>query len=424
MLRGSKDMTANTTGTGADKTESGRRIIPTVTALSIGFALVAGWSISSGSAGCAGAYVVDPIRDFSTTNPNNDNGTIVPGATRFTAAPGSMGGLQSDTPPLPAYQQWKRDPNFVLDGSDQYMYYAGSSYQTEQWKLAVFKGVGNENPPKWANTATEVLPDPSAAWDTKDRFAPSVRVNSTGTPKFVLYYAANGDPSRPDFVTQIGRATSADGVSFTRSSTTPALSVPTFSGTSVNDMPTMQRPDAWGVTDPSIHVEGSNVILYYAGLDCATGATGTCTYKIFRSVSTDSGMTFPAGEAVTLGTIPDAPGGVAGPSVIQNGSVYVLTYTAIAAPVTKSRLGIRQALTRGSIGIATGTDGKNFTYAGTNPSAPIVARGGNNYSEGAGASSLYLMGTSIKMYFCGLQELGASGTYFNLLPASIDVVMQ
>lgn len=422
MLRGSKDMTANTTGTGADK-ESGRRIIPTVTALSIGFALVAGWSISSGSAGCAGAYVVDPIRDFSTTNPTNDGGTTTT-ETRFTAAPSTAGAVLSDTPPLPAYQQWKRDPNFVLDGSDQYMYYAGSSYQTELWKLAVFKGVGNETPPKWANAATEVLPDPPAPWDTKDRFAPTVRVNPTGTPKFVMYYASNGDPSRPDYVTQIGRATSADGVAFTRSGTSPALAVPVFSGVTVNDSPNMQRPDAWGVTDPSVHVEGSNVILYYAGLDCAVGATGTCTYKIFRTVSGDGGMTFPPGEAVQLGTIPEAPGGVAGPSVVQNGNVYVLTFTTIAAPVTKSRLGVRQALTRGSIGIATGTDGKTFKYAGSNPTAPIVARGGSTYSEGAGASSLYVSGTSLKMYFCGLQELGASGTYFNLLPASIDVVTQ
>jgi hypothetical protein len=418
MIGRSKDMTAETTAKDAPRGTS-RRVIPTVTALSIGFALVAGWSVSSGSAGCAGPVVIDPIRDFGSGDMVPDGAMTT--STRFSGAPSTMGALLSDIPPLPDFQRWKRDPNYALDGTDHYMFYAGSDYGTELWTLAVFKATGSGNP-SWPGAATQVLRGVAGGWDSRDLTAPTVRISSAGSPKFVLYYAGNGDPAKPDFVTQIGRATSTDGMTWTRSGSTPALAVPAFTGTTANDTPTTPRPDAYGATDPAILVEGSSVILYYAGLDCTAGAAGTCTYKIYRSVSTDGGMTFPAGEAVQLGTIPDAPGGVAGPSIVSNAGLYILTYTAVKDPVAKSRIGVRQALTRGSIGIATGTDGKNFSYAGGSAQSPVplISRGGGNYSEGASAPSLYTSGTSLKLYFGGLSEQG--GTYFNILPADVNEI--
>lgn len=409
-------MSVNTTANEAPKWAS-RRIISTIIALPFGFALISGWSISSGASGCAGPVPVEPRNDLGSTAMPDASTMMMMTQSRFAALLGTAGALYSDAPPAPGYQQWKRDPSYLADGTDQYMYYAGSSYLNELWILGVYKSTGSQTTPNWA-TGMQALPGTANSWETQDQMAPTVYV-TTGAPKFVMYYAATGDTTRPDYVTQIGRATSSDGLTFTRSGTAPVLAVPTFDGTTQAAAPTTQRPDAYGVTDPSVLLDGSAIVLYYAGLDCTAGAAGTCTYKIFRTVSTDNGMSFPPGEAITLSTGPNAPGGIAGPSVLKTSAgVYVLTYTILAAPVSKTRLSVIQGLTRGAVGIATSSDGKNFTYAGASDTNPLIAKGGNNYSEGAFAPSVYLSGSSMKLWFSGYDKL-SGGSYFSILPASL-----
>lgn len=409
-------MSVNTTANEAPKWAS-RRIISTIIALPFGFALISGWSISSGASGCAGPVSVEPRNDLGSTAMPDASTMMMTTQSRFVALLSTAGALYSDAPPLPAYQQWKRDPSYLADGTDQYMYYAGSSYPNELWILGVYKSTGSQTPPNWS-TGMQALPGTANSWETQDQMAPTVYV-STGAPKFVMYYAATGDTTRPDYVTQIGRATSNDGMTFTRSGTAPVLAVPTFDGTTQAAAPTTQRPDAYGVTDPSVLVDGSDLVLYYAGLDCAAGADGTCTYKIFRTVSTDNGLSFPPGEAITLGTGPNAPGGIAGPSVLKTSAGgYVLAYTLVAAPVSKTRLSVREGLARGSVGIATSSDGKNFTYAGPAATDPLIAKGSSNYSEGAFAPSIYLSGSAIKLWF-STNNKQSSFTYFSILPASL-----
>ena len=46
--------------------------------------------------------------------------------------------------------------------------------------------------------------------------------------------------------------------------------------------------------------------------------------------------------------------------------------------------------------------------------------GGQAYTDGASAPSLYTSGSSLKLYFGGLQE--QSGTFFNIVPADINEI--
>lgn len=376
-----------------------------------GFALLAGWAWGAGPAGCADPVIVDQNFDFG-SKPTGDGGTTT--TVKYTASPSNKGALSSEATGAD-YQQWKRDPAYVVDGSDLYMFYAGSSYTAEQWSLAFYK---TQTAGTWPSNAQLAFRGRTGKWDAMDLTAPSVRIGSGA--KYTMWYAGNGDPTRPDYVSQIGMATSNDGVSWTRSDT-PALAAPTFNGTTATSTPSASRPDAYGAGDPWVMQDGTSLVMYYAGLDCSSG---TCMYQILRSVSSDNGATFPPGSVVLSGRqgIPEEAGGVAGPSVVQLNGQYILTYTGVGTAATKSRLGVRKALSSGSVGIATSKDGINFAYAGVNPSGLILRAAGTFYPEGAGAPSLYVSGTSLKLYFTGLVDSVATGTFFSILPADLAEV--
>lgn len=378
-----------------------------------GFALLAGWAWGAGPSGCADPVIVDQNFDFGNMT-KGDGGTVTT-SVKYSASPSTKGALLSEVS-VSDYQQWKRDPAYVVDGTDLYMFYAGSSYASEQWSIAYFK---SQTAGSWPTTATLAFRGRTGKWDALDLTGPSVRIGG-GSAKYTLWYAGNGDPSRPDYVSQIGMATSNDGVNWTRSDA-PSLAAPTFNGTSATSTPSTSRPDAYGATDPWVMQDGSSLVMYYAGLDCSSG---TCMSQILRSVSSDNGATFPPGSVVLSGRqgIPEEAGGVAGPSVIQLNGQYILTYTEVGTPATKSRLGVRKALTSGSVGVAVSKDGINFSYAGVNPSGLILRASGTSYSEGGGAPSLYASGTALKLYFTGLVDSVGTGTFFSILPADIAEV--
>lgn len=367
--------------------------------------------------GCADATVIDPNLD-SSVNTTTDGGTTTK-VTKYSATPAVKAAFDSNAN-NPTYQQWKRDPHFVTDSNDQYLFASGSSFQTEAWNILYYKQTGGA--PTSATSPTLALAPRAGQWDSLDLTAPHVRIG-TGASKFTLYYAANGDATKPSFVTQIGVATSSDGTNWTRGSA-PALGVPAFDGTMNTSNPTTARPDAWGVTDPWVMTDNGSTVMYYAGLDCSGGTS--CTFQIFRTTSSDNGVTFAPGSVVLSARqgIAEEMGGVAGPSVYYDSTakLYTMAYTAVGAAVPRDRVGLRSTITTGTIGIATSTDGKTWTNAVANGNV-LIAKGPGSYrGQGATSPSLYLLnGTALSMYFTGTIDQSGLGVFYSIGTASVTV---
>jgi predicted GH43/DUF377 family glycosyl hydrolase len=420
MTRRYKDMgsfSARLSGTLFGFSNVAKRVLPLAAAAALPLTLVL-------YGNCAGT-ISDCFGPNCSPSGNSDGGVGDGGAAaaHYSASPLTAGQLVTDQAAA-SFQQQKRDPEYAVDGTDQYLFFAGSpvgTYATTSWSLGYFKAAAG-NPPTWPKVAQAVsIAGRSGQWDSGDLTAPSVRISSANQPKFSLYYAANGDPSKPRYVTQIGRSTSSDGVTWTHGA--PVVAVPAFSDTTINGTPAMARPDAYGATDPFVFTDGSSVVLYYAGLDCSS----SCEYKILRSVSTDGGSSFPAGQVVLSkrAGVAEETGGVAGPSVIKLNGKYLLAYTAVGTVAVKdvTSTGVSKSIFTGSIGLALSSDGQSFTYAGVS-AAPVIARSASSsYSEGAFSPSLYLAGSSAKLYFGGLIEnTTLGGPYFSVIPADVSPV--
>jgi hypothetical protein len=330
------------------------------------------------------------------------------------ANPSAIAALPTEGFQQPTQRQLKRDPHYFSDGTNEYVFFSGSGINTEAWSISYFMQAGtavistsSQPAPSW----TLAIQGTAGTWYSGDLTGPAIGYAAS---QKTLYFAANVNPAapvatRPDYVFEIGRAT-FDGVSY-KPGTSPVLSVPTFTGSTANDTPTTARPDAYGVMDPWILNDGSttNVTMYYAGLDCSSG---TCKFQIFRSVSSDGGMTFPPGTVALSGRagVADEAGGVAGPSVIVHNGQYLMAYTAVKTAPMKERTSIRAALATGSIGVATSSDGgmtfKNDAVGGN----AAIARIGNYRSEGCSSPSLYQdVASAVHSYFAGYQnEIGES----------------
>ena len=356
---------------------------------------------------CAMPQIVDPGSDGSvSTSDMMDGGTTGSKLSKWTASPAAFSTLYSEGGPgVPAGRRWKRDPHYVKDGTTEYVFMATSDSATEQWSVSYFAQQGSAVTPtsQWR----AAIAGKAGTWYGTDITAPSARFSAADKS---VWFAANGDATRPDYVFQIGRAT-FDGTNWTISQT-PALAAPAFSGAT----PTTARPDAYGATDPWVMTDGNNTTMYYAGLDCAATP---CKFQILRSVSTDGGQTFPPGSVVLTGRsgVPDETGGVAGPSVLYRNGQWVMAYTAVKTVPTKSRDGIRQALTSGAIGVAVSADGINWV-PGTPTATSAITRIGTYRSEGASSPCLYEDGSAVRSYFGGLViEQGTGFNYFNVATA-------
>ena len=367
--------------------------------------------VGLGSLGaCANPVVVEPIPDGGARTDGGVDGSPT-GTGLWAATPAAGAALFSEGPSVDKGRQWKRDPHYFKDSANtQYLFISGSPYSTESWSVSYY--TQSSGTISNASTWTSALVGTAGTWYSGDITGPAIRYTTT---EKTLFFAANALPAdlnktRPDYVFQIGRAPFDTGTF--RPSAAPVLSVPTFNGTDVSSTPTTARPDAYGVMDPWILDDnaGSTVTMYYTGLDCASA---TCRFQIFRTVSTDGGLTFPPGNVVLSGRTnnPEEAGGVATPSVLLLNGKYVLAYTAVATPPTKSRTAIRASLSTGSIDVAVSTDGINFTNASAT-GAPVIQRGTGYREQGASSPSLYLDATNaLHSYFAGFQSSNGADSY-------------
>lgn len=369
------------------------------------------------TAGCADPVITDPNNtDLGGMNPNSDGG-MTSTTVKYSATPATDPAILSEST-MPAWRQWKRDPHFITDQGDQYLFFAGSPFATEAWTLGFYKQTGNA--PTASSPLTQVVLGGTATWDAGDMTAPMVRLN-VGSNKFTLYYAANGAPNKPTYVNQIGIATSTNGTTWSNHSATPALAVPAFDGVMDNSNPTTARADAFGVTDPWVMTDGAETVMYYAGLDCSAGTS--CTSSIFRSVSADGGLTFPPGTVVLAGRqgVAEELGGVGGPSIYVANGLYTMAYTAFPAPLPRNRTNLRRAVTTGTIGIATSKDGKTWTNAVASGNVLVNKAAGSYRSQGAVAPSLYLSGQLLKLYFGATIDQSGVGVFYSIGTADVMV---
>ncbi len=394
------------------------RTMPTVSVFSIGFSLCLGWGLLSG---CADSTIVNPFYDLSAKGDGGGDGGTTP-SSRFTAAPTKVNTLIAA--PVDKFNDWKRDPNLVIDGNTQYLFFAGSpsTANMERWSIVTYTTTDTANPPMtWTVPSAATFGGRTGQWDSLDVTAPMVLVDSSTSPKFRMWYAGNGDKTKtmPDYVTQIGMATSTDGMNWSRTGGAKnglALELSGFNGITSSSTPTSGGADAYGATDPAVIIDNGKTVLYYAGLDCSGSP---CKYQILRSVSSDNGQSFPRGDVVWSGRgTAEETGGVAGPSVVVRNGVYVLAYTAVTSPATRDLAGVRKALSEGAVGIATSTDGVHFTYAGVSP-VGIVQKAScpsNLCLLGVSGPGLYTVGTSLRLYFGGV----TTGPLYSILAANVS----
>lgn len=357
---------------------------------------------------CAQPVIYDQPSDGGTNPSDTDGGPINPSLSLWSAKVADPFEFPSETSILAEKdRRWKRDPHYLSVSGNNYLFIAGgdSNPLTERWSLSYYK---DSAVPTARSPWMLMFDGPSStSWDKLDVMAPFASYRQADG--WTVYYGANGDPSKPDYVLQIGRATSADLSKWNRA-TQPVIGTPNFTGTT----PDAARPDAYGATDPWVLVDGTNVYMYYAGLDCGSGS---CKFQILRSKSPDGGTSFPPGEVILSGRagVPEEAGGVAGPSVIIRNGQYVMAYTAVKDIPQKDRKSIRNVLATGTVGMAVSADGKTF-QAGTKGGVSLVSQlaGFASFrSEGAYSPSLFIDGTTVRGYVSGLKN-DANGTYYGI----------
>lgn len=384
--------------------------------LAAGFGMAVAMSLAT-TGGCADPVITDP-NNFDQGTVNNPDGGTTTVPVKYSAAAATDPVFQSDAA-TPVWRRWKRDPHFVTDQNDQYLFFAGTDYNNEAWTVGYYKQTGAA--PSTTSTLQQVLLSGAATWDTGDMTAPMVRMN-VGSNKYTLYYAANGAPNKPTYVNQIGVATSSNGVTWSNHSASPSLAVPAFDGMMDTSNPTTARPDAFGVTDPWVMTDGTETVMYYAGLDCSAGTS--CISAIFRTVSTDGGMTFPAGSVVLSGRqgVAEEAGGVGGPSIYVANGLYTMAYTSYSAPLQRNRVLLRRGMLQGTVGIATSKDGKTWTNAVGSGNVLINKAASSYRSQGVVSPSLFVSGQQMKLYFGGTIDQSGVGVFYSI--ALADVMVQ
>ncbi len=188
------------------------------------------------------------------------------------------------------------------------------------------------SPEMWTKHAGNPVFSPSAdpfAWDRGAVFAPCVLRRGPGS--WVMYYSGTAFPGG---VVSIGRATSADGIAWTRSGPSPVLSPSGIPGSF----------DEASVMHPSVHFDGAFYRMWYS----AGGAIGLAT-------STDGVVWTRYANNPVLDRGPQGAWDAAlveSPSVIQDGLVFRMWYAGTSHTFSNAK---------SEIGTAESADGVAWT---------------------------------------------------------------
>jgi hypothetical protein len=197
-------------------------------------------------------------------------------------------------------------------------------------------------------------------------------VKSGGT--YYAYYNGNGESDLSD--TQIGLATSSDGITWSRSGSNPVV--------------TPGAATEWDdtrVTSPCVWIEGSTWYMLYAG----EGGDGE--WKVGLATSSDgTTWTKDGSNPVLEGTAAtwDAGGIVPGSAMLKESSTYSFFYWGYTDSGDYSTW---------KIGLATGTDLTSLSKSGSNP---VLAGGGDDsWNVGVLEPFVVLEGSTYVMFYQG-----------------------
>ncbi len=145
-----------------------------------------------------------------------------------------------------------------------------------------------------------------------------------GSDSYVGFYSGTRGS---DFLPRIGEATSADAAVWTK------VTTGTATGGAMFDLGNNAAPDNRGALEPSVLLDGSTYHLYYTGIDSGGGLSA-----VLRTSPQDPATNQPTNAWSASGTqvVPgDGNGfdadGVSHPSVIKDGSAYVMHYTGLSS---------------------------------------------------------------------------------------------
>jgi predicted GH43/DUF377 family glycosyl hydrolase len=208
----------------------------------------------------------------------------------------------------------------------------------------------------------------TGSWNEISVSGPSVIYNGA---KYEMWFSGTNSNS----TTQIGYATSIDGINWTMYSGNPVLTIGQSSSWESNV-----------VTSPMILYNGTNYEMWYNGYNGSSYKIGYATSPDGINWTKYSGN--PVLDVGLSGSWDDR--WLIAPSVIYNGTNYKMWYSGLEQQTSSSW----------AIGYATSPDGINWTKYSGNPVIDVGTTGSWNSNQVHGATVLY-NGISYKMWFDG-----------------------
>ena len=150
------------------------------------------------------------------------------------------------------------DPDVLKINGTYYMWYAGMDGST--WRIGLATSADGIN---WTKSSSNPImnPGPSGAWD--DVWVTSPVVMMMGSTYHMWYSGYDGSAWR------VGRATSPDGINWTRSASNPVL-----------DLGPSGAWDDARIICPGILLEGSSIYMWYSGHDGSNYRIGLATEEL------------------------------------------------------------------------------------------------------------------------------------------------
>ena len=230
-----------------------------------------------------------------------------------------------------------------------------------------------------------------AAFDDQGAETPSALIDSDGT--FQLFYSGQGDREcnelTRDCAFHLGHATSSDGASFARSSTSPLFPIPFLDN--------LESFYALTASEPAALLHDGTYYLWFTGMrfddqDNMHLAVGLATSADGSSWTVRPDPVFTPGPS---GTWDDEA--VTTASVLHNGSQFVMAYTGVG-----NRDGTTINVESGSIGLAVSDDGETWTRVG---SEPVITAGptGSWNETGVWGPHLMTLDGEYLIYFGGVR---------------------
>ena len=328
----------------------------------------------------------------------------------------------STTIPSQFWTRWKTDP-FVIawDNDSLRMYYGTNNYGVETQIGTAVSANGNNWTEK--RDAPVLTIGPAGSWDGYDVETPGIIYvpSNPDSMKYMLYYSGSTadsillDTINPTLfsseIYQLGLAYSADGINFTKyndpsndtnllyADSDPVIKIPYSSGSFPDTINYLFA----SVAEPSPMYDSINNIfkMWYIGLGCSNPTcSGASDYR-FRVLYSESvnGIDWsPPVVSLNNGSPTDFDSElVYAPHVIKMGTEYWMFYGG-----NDYSSGTFFLFTQ-SIGLATSTNGINFTKFSGNP----VISGGTNgtwNNMGSNYPSSIVYHDTLRVYYSGMQD--------------------